>query len=493
MSTGMKERHIAAALSRLERLEKQGAFDPSVPDSKPTKAQQEFFSDLGRYKQRVIKAGNRSGKSACPAREIAWILNEDHPAWKRPYSWGGAPILIIIAGQDRKMMEIELWGKKIAPFLQMSDWREVRVAGSIQYAENRRNGDKIVFLTHADSSEKNRKHMQGYTAHYVWIDEMPASAALYDEIRLRASAPDAAFVATFTPKFRSEEIRRAVDALKHPYGKIYSFSRLDNPLYKGREHEVMAELDGYSEGYKRSVLYGDWFIGDSAVYEWDPAIMMESPGDDYHPGWRHVVSVDPALKSKFGFTLWAERPKDGMWFLVKARYIEGIYAPDDMVEEVKKEIAGYNIVRRISDPEASWFIGQASKAQLTFIYPPDKASRKAELIKNAQAAISTNKVKVAPWCLDFINEITSCQWSETTDRIINASSYHLMDCWHYFCDLRPKYDSAQVPQSWEQELRTANDIRKKAESKTKKMTKWGVVRAKPIKSWARRGNYKLWN
>lgn len=485
------ERQLAAALSRLEKLEKRDSFDPAVPDSKPTKAQQEFFSDIGRYKQRVIRAGNRSGKSACPAREIAWILNEDHPTWKRPMTWEGSPILIIVAGQDRKMMEVELWGKKIRPFLQDSDWRESRVGGSIQYAENKKTGDKIVFLTHADSSEKNRKHMQGYTAHYVWIDEMPASAALYDEIRLRASAPDAMFVATFTPKFRSEEIKRAVDSLKEPYGKIYRFRRLDNPLYKGREAEVLAELEGYSEGYRRSVLDGEWFIGESAVYQWDPQFMIESPGDDYHPGWRHVVSVDPALKSKFGFTLWAERPKDGVWFLVKARYIEGIYAPDDMVEEVKKEIAGYNIVRRISDPEASWFIGQASKAQLAFIYPPDKANRKGELIKNAQAALSAGKQKIAPWVSEFFNEISSCQWSDSSDRIVNASSYHLMDCWHYFTDLAPKHDPSLVPQSWEAELRMANDRRKKAERQAAKFSKWGSV--KPIKSWPRRGNYKLWN
>lgn len=486
------DRQLAAALSRLDKLEKRDSFDPSIPDSKPTKSQQEFFNDIGRFKQRVIRAGNRSGKSACPAREISWILNEDHPTWKRPDSWGGTPILIIVAGQDRKMMEIELWGKKINPFLHAGDWRESRVAGSLQYAENKKTGDKVVFLTHADSSEKNRKHMQGYTAHYVWIDEMPASAALYDEIRLRASAPDAMFVATFTPKFRSEEIKRAVDTLREPFGKIYRFKRLDNPLYKGREAEVLSELEGYSEGYRQSVLNGEWFIGDSAVYEWDPSKMIEAPGDDYHLGWRHVVSVDPALKSKFGFTLWAERPRDGQWFLVKAKYITDIYAPDDMVMEVKKEIDGYNIVRRISDPEASWFIGQASKAQLTFIYPPDKANRKAELIKNAQAALSVGAIKVAPWCTDFMNEISSCQWAENADRIINASSYHLMDCWHYFTDMRPKHDPSNVPQSWEAELRLANSKRKKMEQQQAKMSKWGSVKPKPIRSWGRRGNYKLW-
>lgn len=487
------DRQLAAALSRLEKLEKRESFDPAQPDSKPTKAQQEFFSDIGRFTQRIIRAGNRSGKSACPSREIAWILNNDHPAWERPKSWANGPILIIVAGQDRKMMEIELWGKKIKPFLQDADWRESRVGGSIQFAENRKTKDQVVFLTHADSSEKNRKHMQGYTAHYVWIDEMPGSAALYDEIRLRASAPDAMFVATFTPKFRSEEIKRAVDALREPFGKTYRFKRLDNPIYKGREDEVMADLDGYSEGYRASVLNGDWYIGDSAVYQWEPSKMIDNPGDDYHLGWRHVVSVDPALKSKFGFSLWAERPVDGIWFMVKSRYIEGIYAPDDMVEEVKREIAGYNIVRRISDPEASWFIGQASKAQLNFIYPPDKSNRKAELIKNAQAAISNGKVRIAPWCTEFINEISSCQWAEGADRIVNASSYHIMDCWHYFTDLRPKYDQSQVPQSWETKLRTDNAIRKKMESSQAKMSKWGSVKPKPIRSWARRGNHKIWN
>jgi len=485
------DKQLAAALSRLEKLEKRDSFDPSIPDSKPTKAQQEFLNDIGKVKQRIIRAGNRSGKSACPSREIAWILNEDHPFFKRPHTWSGTPILIIVAGQDRKMMEIELWGKKIAPFLNPGEWRESRVAGTLQYAENRQSGDKVIFLTHADSSDKNRKHMQGYTAHYVWIDEMPSSASLYDEIRLRASAPDAMFVATFTPKFRSEEIKRAVDNTKMPFGKIYRFSRLDNPLYKGREAEIMAELEGYSEGYKKSVLYGDWSVGDSAVYEWTPSKMIENPGDDYSLAWRHVVSVDPALKSKFGFTLWAERPRDGVWFLVKSRYIVDIYAPDDMVEEVRKEIEGFNIIRRISDPEASWFIGQASKAQMSFIYPPDKANRKGVLVKNFQMALSEGKIKIAPWCVEFIDEITSCQWSETSDKIINASSYHIMDCAHYFTDLRPKYDAAHVPQTWELQLRQANQQRKKNETMKAKFSKWGTV--KPIKQWTKRGTYKIWS
>lgn len=489
---GSVDRQLAAALSRLEKLERRDSFDPAIPDSKPTKAQQEFLNDIGKYKARVVRGGNRSGKGVCPSREIGWILNDEHPFWKRPESWQHESLLFIVAGQDRKNMEVEIWGAKIRPRLQ-GDWREVRSGQALQYVENKKTGDKIIFLSHADSSEKNRKHMQGYTAHYVWLDEMPSSSSLFDEIRLRASKPDAMFIATFTPKFRSEEIRLAVDSIKPPFGKLYKFRRLDNPLYKGREDEVYAELEGYSDAYRKSVLDGDWFIGDSSVYEWHQDKMVEAPGDNYHPGWRHVVAVDPALKSKFGFTLWAERPSDGTWFLVKAEYIQDIYAPDDMVQEVKNKINGYNIVRRVSDPESSWFIGQASKAQLSFIYPHDKARRKGELIKSAQLALSSGKQKIAPWCVDFINEITSCQWADSADRIVNASSYHLMDCWHYFTDLTPTFDPNLAPQTWEAELRLANQKRKKINNQQAKMHKWGTVKPRPIHQWKPRGVYKIWN
>lgn len=483
------DRKLAAAMAELSRMQRRDSFDPTIPGSTPTNAQKEYLADIGKYKFRVIRGGNRSGKGATPAREISWILNDEHPHWQRPNSWRQEPLLFIIAGQDRKNMEIEIWGGKLRPQLNASDWREVRSGSILQYCENRKTGDRIIFLTHADSSEKNRKHMQGYTAHYVWLDEMPASAALLDEIRLRASKPDAMFVMTFTPKFRSEEIRKAVDAMKPPYAKLYRFRRMDNPLYEGREAEVMAELEGYSDAYKISVLEGEWFVGESAVYEWTHDRMVEEPGDDYAPNWRHAISVDPALKSKFGFTMWAERPRDGKWFLVKGEYIEGIYAPDDMVEEVKKKIAGFNLIRRISDPESAWFIGQASKAQLSFI-SPNKQGRKAEMIKGLQAALSTGKIAIAPWCSDFVAEITSCQWANDSDKIVNSSSYHLLDCAQYFVDMKPAYDANAVPQTWEQALRTANTKRKKMEAAKATVAKWGQV--KTIREWKPRGSYRLW-
>jgi phage terminase large subunit-like protein len=482
MLENLDDKKLAAAIARFNKLEKLDLFDPAIPGSKPTKVQKQFLSDFGKFKTRIIRAGNRSGKSATVAKEIADILNGQV---ERPKEWGDGPLLILLAGQDRKMMEIELWDKKIALFLDLKDWRQVRVGGSLQYAENKNTGDKIVFLSHSDSSEKNRKHMQGYTAHYVWLDEMPASIALLQEIRARALTYGY-FVATFTPKFKSEEMRIVIDSIKEPHGKTYRFSMLDNPMFKGREDELFAELEGHSQAFKNAILYGDWYNGDSSVYEWLPDIMIEDPGETYTPAWRHVVAVDPALKSKCGFTLWAENPKTGVWYLVQDDYIEGIYDPEALFEAVEAKLAGYNVIRRISDTMA-WFTGVASKHGKPYMTPYDKNSRKEELIKNLQVALSGQKIKIASWCKNFKAEIISCQWSETSDRIVNASSFHTLDSSQYFVDAKPKYElNHMISTSWHETLRRGNYERKKQEALLNKISHGG--RLKPLKQWRSRNN-----
>lgn len=476
-----QDKLIASAIARLNKLTKIESFDPSLPGSRPTSPQTEFLKDINDYQTRIIRAGNRSGKSATVAHEVASILNNSNPYFIRPLSWENTPLLILVAGQDRKMMEIELWSKKLALFLDLKEWRQQRVGGSLQYVENKKTGDKIVFLSHADSSDKNRKHMQGYTAHYVWLDEMPSSVALLQEIRARAST-NGIFVGTFTPKFRSDEVRQVIDGIKEPYGKTYRFSMLDNPSFKGREKDIISELEGYSEQYKASVLYGEWYIGDNQVYEFNRETMVKEP-EGYSRAWPHVESVDPALKSKFGYTMWTQEPSTGIWYLIRDEYIEGIYSPDDMVEEVIKRGTGYNIVRRVCDPHEAWYLGQASKMKLSYTSPYDKNNRKAELIKGLQIALSKGKIKIAPWCQTFINEITGCQWSESNEnRIVNSSSFHALDCSQYFVDCMPKDILETASVSWVEKLRKGNAERKAKEyrektrpknSRTKSVTGWG--------------------
>lgn len=479
---------LASAIKRLERLQKQDSFDPITPGSKPTKQQQDIFKDIERIQYRWVVAGNQSGKSQLAAREIAWILNDNHPFWSRPSRWGDEPLLIIVAGQDRKLMEIELWEKKLALYLDKSEWRQSRQGGTLQYVENRRTGDKVIFLSHSDSSEKNRKHMQGYVAHYVWLDEMPSKVGILEELQRRVDARRGYLLATFTPKFRNDAIRKVVDSGSEPLAKKYRLSKLDNPLYRDRINEEIEKLEGYNESYRNAILYGEWMVGEAAVYDWNPEFMEEEP-EGYSYAWRHCLSVDPALKSKCGFTLWAEQPRSGIWYLVKDDYIENILDPESLALAIEEKIKGYNIVRRISDTMA-WFTGSASKLGINYMVPYDKNSRKDELIKGLQSALSKGTVKIAPWCLMFKEEIQGCQWSETSDRMINSSSYHTLDASQYFIDSKPKYDDSVPQMEWHEMLRRGNQKRKKVEATAAKVSKGGRIR--PVSMWQPRKKGQQW-
>lgn len=458
-------------------------FDASNLDSRPNKNQQKIFDDIEKVQYRWVVAGNQSGKSALAAREIAWILNDNHPKWKRPERWGTEPLLVLIAGQDRKMMEIELWGKKLAPFLNQTEWREVRQGGSLQQIVNRKTNDTIAFLSHSDSSEKNRKHMQGYVAHYVWLDEMPASITILEELQRRVDAKEGYLVATFTPKFKNSQIKRVVDAGKPPLAKKYSMSKLDNPIYADRIQQEIDKLEGYSESYKRTILYGEWNTGDSAVYEFDADSMVSDP-TNYSRGWRHVLSVDPAMAGKAGASLWAESPEDNRWYLVREEYVEGKQAPSDLVDAIEQLAKGYNIVRRISDPHESWYIGAASKLGYRYIGVYKKNDRKKELIKNLQTSLFEGVIKVSSWCTKIQDEFLECQWSETVDdKIINSSKFHLLDTAQYFIDLKPKGVAVKPNQTWEGWLKEEHRKQLKKESTTKLMK---AGRLKRGKQWKRK-------
>jgi hypothetical protein len=452
---------LAAAVARLKRLDLQECFDPAIPGSKPTPTQESVFKEFGHVKRQWIVAGNQSGKSATCARIVSWVLTGTHPHWKKPLQWGNEPLLVIVAGRTGKQIEDSLLPKLIS-FLEEGTYKIVRIGNIVQRLELT-NGNRVIFQS-LENPNVARERLQSYVAHLVWVDEMPATIGIINELILRVQARNGYFLASFTPLMRNLDIQKMVEAEQLPQGKKYNFAMLDNPVYSDpqRKAEILESMATLPEAVRNTRLFGAWSTSESHVYYFDPGSMVEAPVN-YSPSWRHVEASDPALQSKFGFTLWAEDPSTGIWYCVKAEYISGIYVPDAVVEEIKGRTQGYNIIRRIADPHESWYLHTASSKGIVYVTPYNKNSRKGELIKNLQTALGTS-IKIAPWCTDLIDELTSCQWSDTTaGKIVNSSSYHLLDSAQYFVDCKPKWDGIQFVKPWHAELREANEVRKKSE------------------------------
>jgi len=452
-----QDRVLAVAMKRLERMRLAEAFDPIKLSSRPTPVQQSVIDDFGRIPVQWIVAGNQSGKSQTCSRLVSWVLTETHPSWSRPADWGQEPLLILVAGRTGKQIEESLL-PKLESYLEEGSYKVVRAGGQAQRIEHE-NGNRIVFQS-LENPNVARERIQSYVAHLVWIDEQPPTVAILDELQRRIQARSGYLLASFTPLVVNLEITRMVDAAQEPYSKKYQFAMLDNPLYSSSEKraELLASMATLPEAVRRTRLYGEWSAADDAVYSLHYETDVEMP-PDYDYMWRHVESVDPALKSALGLTLWAEHPVTGIWYCVLAEYVKGIYSPTHLVRHVRKRLEGRNIVRRVSDPHEVWYIQVAAEEGIHYDGVYKKSERKGELIKNLQEGLGT-RLRISPNCSDLITEFQECRWSPTTDnKIVNGSKYHLLDSAQYAVDNLPKFSGQPVRLSWEEQLRRGNQTR----------------------------------
>lgn len=461
-----ESRVVASAMRRLELLRRNDAFDPINLESRPTAAQQSVIDDFGKIRTQWIVASTQSGKSQTCSRLISWVLTETHPNWKRPVEWGEEPLLIIVAGRTGKQIEESLLPKLVS-YLIPGTYKEVRIGNIIQRLELN-NGNRIVFQS-LENPNVARERIQSYVAHAVWVDEMPPTVAIIDELLRRVQARSGYFLASFTPLVVNDSIRKLVEAAQLPYSKKYKFTMFDNPLYASEEkrHEILISMATMPESTRNTRLYGDWSTNDSAVYYFDYESMVQMP-EGYSPVmWRHVEAVDPALKSALGLTIWAEDPRTHKWYCVRADYIKGIQVPTQLVSHVQEITRNYNIVRRIADPHEVWYIQTAASMGINYVGVYKKNDRKDQLIKSLQESLGS-RVYISPSCDLLISELQECRWSDSIHgRIVNASSYHLLDSAQYFCDSIPAPEKQIGFTNFHDYLYKANEQRKLAEEKVR--------------------------
>lgn len=437
------KRQLAAAIRRLEKMRRVEDFDPVRPGSRPNEQQQAIIKDFGKVPIQYIVAGNQSGKTQLASRLITWVITDTHPSWKRPKAWENKSLTIIVACQSGKQIEHSIL-PKIISYLDDSDYKPVRIGNVVQHLEFT-NGNKIVFQS-LENPEQARKRLQSYTADGIWLDEQPAIPSIVTESVFRIVANKGFFLATFTPLVVNFEIQRMVEEAALPHSKRYPLDTLANPIYQDPEQRdlILSELSKVSEEERNARLYGKWITPKTLVYQYDSDTMFRDLPEHYSQMWRHVEVVDPALKSKLGLTIWAEDPMNGDWYCVFSEYLQGIYIPSQMLREVQKRTQGFNIVRRVCDP-TPWFVGTASEMGLKYTGVYKKVNRKDELLKGLQEKLGS-KIYLTSGATSLIQELQTCRWSETAqDKIVNSSSWHLIDCAQYFCDNIPRFDGNRGP------------------------------------------------
>lgn len=467
-----QKRKLLVALRRKEAIARRECFNPRDFDSRPTNLQQDILEAIDTYSERYVLGGNQSGKTALGARECAWVFNNEHPYWKgKP----DRPLLMMIVGKTHKIVKEEIWEGKIKHFLTEGTYK-VNREGTALNSIVHENGNRILFFSHK-SPEECREAVQAFVADWVWLDEMPSSYRLLTELHTRCQANSAPFLATFTPLLRNAEIRKHIDDGQEPLVKKYFLKTYDNPVYTDAQISDMKKKHALMSDAERATrTQGAWYSGDNAVYDFDPKKHIEKP-EGYHPTWRHLESVDPAASGKAGYMLLAENPKTGVWYTIKEEYIAG-KAPSELLATVNKLSDDVNCTKRVADSHEAWFIKEAELQKIFYEIPYKKTERKKELIKNLQESIHKGIVKVSPWCKKIIDEFLTCQWAENGDRVVNSSSYHLLDCLQYAVDVLPPKEEKPAVKNVYQIMRE-QDRERRAKEAARQTSKGRIARIMP--------------
>lgn len=463
------------------------AFDGENLAAQPTPAQDAVLRDTDARVHWIV-AANRSGKTQTGARIVAWWFLENHPHMTRPPEWRGQ-LQILVVGRLAEQMDSELWTKKIKPLLPPGSFREVKIGGTLQRVVNTRNGNRIIFLSHHDA-ENAREKVQAFTAHVVWLDEMPDHAGLVTELLARISTTNGRLYATFTPLIRNVEIHKIVEDRTNPYARRHQFRLLDNPMFRGKEAETEAFYRGIcsSEAEFRARMFGDWYEGDQRVFRYAPdrnrVVVPPDYSDDGRHVWRHVAILDPAASGLAGLTVWAEHPLTGAWYCVKAEYLKGT-AAYDLVDMVERELVGFHVTQRWCDCNPAGFYKEAARRRIAWTPYTDKNDRKVETIDKLNAAFLNQDIWLTDAAYRLEEELVKAEWSASSpDKIAAASSYHLCDTARYARDVFPPFNAERLVRRTEsQEIRHLWKTRRAAEAQVRakilqRRSKW----SRPLRS-----------
>lgn len=491
----------------LAKLRKEGSakllscFVPTDLESRPRGNSLAIVTDTEHRGHWVIGA-NRSGKTATGARETAWWFLGAHPFKQRLPEWGDQPLLILMAGRTAQIITEEIWANKLKPLLPPGSYKPPQKEGAfIKSVEHISNGNRIIFMSH-NHAERAREKVQGFTAHVVWLDEMPDDESFLSELLLRVSATGKVepgmtlsgyFYATFTPLVENAAIQRIVDECKFPFIKRI-LTLEDNPIFEGWSTAQLDDLirsKCQDEVEFQARRHGAWYFSSERVFRgYDPLKNRLPLPFPYSPTLQHCVVVDPAASGKVGLTLWCKHPSHKAWWCVKGITLDGNAASLLVKEIEEKHLAGVRLPKgsRVCDSSPSGFYKEARVQGIDYVPIKDKIDKKLESIENVNVAWNNcDLMVVKSAATEAIHvEMLQAKWKNTEKEIVNSHKYHCADTVRYFWMKRPKeeqetvvYESIYHAMKQSQLEEEKKQYVKLAEALKRKSNVWGRGRGTP--------------
>ena len=177
---------------------------------KPYPKQREFHASGAKYRERLLMAANRFGKTQCGAAEGAYHLTGQYPDW-----WDGKrfdkPVRMWAAGVTNESTRDVVQEKLIGPPARRDEWGTGFIPGTclgdVSLARGTPDLIDTVSVLHVSggysnlqfkSYERGREKWQGTALEVLWLDEEPPMD-IYMEGITRTNETGGLVYMTFTP------------------------------------------------------------------------------------------------------------------------------------------------------------------------------------------------------------------------------------------------------------------------------------------------------
>lgn len=290
---------LAELMEKAAQLKRTRAMDFYMPTPK----QDEFHTAGAQYRQRMLSAGNQTGKTYSAGMEISYHMTGQYPDWwkgrrfDRPVvGWAGGVTAVSTRDNPQRILlgRKRQWGTGTIP--------KESLIGNPILARGEPDSVDSFTVKHISGGEstcyfknysQGREKWQGETLDFCWMDEEPPYE-IYEEALTRLNRNKGSMLITFTPLLGMTEVvekfyHPADDDLGAKHRTVIHMTLEDATFYKAEEREEIENQ--YPAWMRRARVLGLPVIGEGMVYPLlDEVIAVPAFPIPRH--YRRIVGLD---------------------------------------------------------------------------------------------------------------------------------------------------------------------------------------------------------
>lgn len=283
-----------AKLKRLESLRK----DFSMFFYQPYARQREFHAMGKQYRERLLMAGNKLGKTYAAGFEVAYHLTGLYPDWwvgrvftKQNRGWAGSVTSELTRDGIQRILlgPTGRWGSGTIPKECIVEIKRARgVPDAVESILVRHtNGDvsQVIFKAYSDG----REAWQAEDLEWVWFDEEPPED-IYTEGVTRTNNSGGPVFLTFTPLLGMSNVVMRFLGCVHQDRKVTNMTIDDVEHYSVEQKRMI--IDAYPPHEREARANGKPMLGSGRIFPVAESVIKEKPLESIPLHWKQIIGLD---------------------------------------------------------------------------------------------------------------------------------------------------------------------------------------------------------